>query len=198
MTSNTLIGKTVLASSVSDEVLQRTSPNVAVAYFYCDYKDLATQEPQKVLGSLVQQIARQDEQSLARIQRFHELHAQDRKTNVEYDCQDLCNLIVEVSNDYDCTMIVVNGLDECGVHAGQMTEFLVSLNNDKEGANIKFIFLSRDELDIPNCLNDYHTIPIAAESSDLRLYVDTETNSRTRKRKLNIKAPGLKEHVRDQ
>ena len=78
-----------------------------------------------------------------------------------------------------------------------MTELLVSLNNDEAGANIKLL-LSRDELDIRECLNDYQTISIAAESSDLRLYVDTEIDSRTRKRKLNIKTPGLKEHVRDQ
>ena len=101
-----------------DEVLQRSSPNVAVAYLFCDYKDLATQQPRKILGSLVQQIARQDEQSLAKVQRFYELHAQNWKIHVEYDCQDLCRLIIEISNDYSCVIIVVDGLDECGVHAG--------------------------------------------------------------------------------
>ena len=51
-------GKTVLAATVIEEVLRTSNSNHAVAFFYCDYKEDATQEPRLILGSLVQQIAK--------------------------------------------------------------------------------------------------------------------------------------------
>ena len=61
-------GKTVLASIAVEEVLRQASPSFAVAYFYCGYKDPAMQEPAFIIGSLVQQIAKQDEHSLGRVE----------------------------------------------------------------------------------------------------------------------------------
>ena len=68
-------GKTVLASLIIDEVLATTSTTKAAAYFYCDYKDTVTQEPNQTLGSLVQQLAKQDERSFQKVQRFHDKHS---------------------------------------------------------------------------------------------------------------------------
>lgn len=190
-------GKTVLASLVIDEMLAQSRPSIAAAYFYCDYKDPMTQEPCRILSCIVQQIAKQDEQSYAKAQNFYESNAHGQRRNVECDPQDLCSLIVSMATDYDCTMIVVDGLDECGENSGSVTEFLVSLSQGEVGVNVKTLFLSRNELDIRECLTDYPTISIAARSSDLRLYVDAEIESRTRKKKLNIKTPELKEYVRN-
>ena len=190
-------GKTVLASLVIDEILARTNPSMAAAYFYCDYKDSATQEPHKILSCLVQQLAKQDEQSFAKVQKFYEIYGQNRESPVEYEPEHLCHLIADIAMDYDCTIIVVDGLDECGTKAGLVAEFLSSLNNDKGTAEFKTLFLSRDEIDIRDRLQDYPKISIAARSSDLRLYVDAEIGIRTRKKMLNIKSSELKEHVRE-
>lgn len=59
------------------------------------------------------------------------------------------------------------------------------------------MILSRDEVDIRESLKDCPKISIAAQSSDLRLYVGAEIENRTRKKMLNIKTPELKEHVRE-
>ncbi|MCJ1264939.1 hypothetical protein MMC22_004814 [Lobaria immixta] len=190
-------GKTVLASLVIDEILSKTNLNIAAAYFYCDYKDPKKQEPYKILSCLAQQLAKQDEQSFAKVQKFYEIHGQGRKYPVEYEPTDLCHLITEISTDYDCTIVVVDGLDECGTNAGLVTELLSSLNNDEGDADFKTLFLSRDEVDIRECLKDYPSISIAAQRSDLRLYVGAEIENRTRKKMLNIKTPELKEHVRE-
>lgn len=88
-------------------------------------------------------------------------------------------------------------MDECGTNAGLVAEFLSSLNNDDGNAEFKTLILSRDEIDIRERLKDYPRISIAAQSSDLRLYVGAEIETRTRKKMLNIKAPELKEHVRE-
>ena len=180
-----------------DEILPKTNPSIAAAYFYCDYKDPATQEPFKILSCLAQQLAKQDEQSFAKVQKFYETHGQHRTYPVEYEPEHLRHLIVEIAMDYDCTIIVVDGLDECGTNAGLVTEFLSSLKNNEANAEFKTLFLSRDEVDIRERLKDYPQISIAAQSSDLRLYVGAEIENRTRKKMLNIKTPELKEHIRE-
>lgn len=190
-------GKTVLASSVIDEILSKTNSAIAAAYFYCDYKDPATQELHGILSSLAQQLAKQSEQSFAKVQKFYEIHGRERKHPVEYESDDLCHLIADIAMDYDCTIIVVDGLDECGRNAGLVAESLSSLNNNEGNAEFKTLFLSRDEVDIRERLKDYPRVSIAAQNSDLRLYVGAEIENRTRKKMLNIKAPELKEYVRE-
>lgn len=174
-------GKTVLASLVIDEILLKTNSSIAAAYFYCDYKNPDTQERYKILGCLAQQLAKQDEQSFEKVQKFYGIHGQGRKYP-EYETQELYKLIVENAMDYDCTIIVVDGLDECGLNAGFVAELLSSLNKGEGDAEFKTLFLSRDEVDIRECLEDYPRISIAAQSSDLRLYVGAEIENRTRKK----------------
>ena len=189
-------GKTILASLVIDEVLQKTSPNFAVAYFFCDYKDSATQQPYKILSCLVQQIAKQGEQSFAKAESFYKTYSENRRHPIEFDPEDLCRLILEMATNYKYTMVIIDGLDECGTNAGHVAELLASLNNNEWDANLKTLFLSRDELDIRESLEGYHGFSIAAKNSDLSLYVGAEIENRTRKKKLNIKSPELRELVR--
>ena len=189
-------GKTVLASLVIDEVLKKSCPDIAAAYFFCDYKDSSTHEAHKILGCLIQQIARQDQQSFAKVQTFYDTHSRGRTNPIEYDPRELCDLVVEIASNYDATMIVVDGLDECGKHASLVTELLAGLSNEAT-TDLRTLFLSREELDIRNHLESYDEVSIAARSGDLKLYVDAEIENRTRTKKLNIKAPGLKEHIRD-
>ena len=189
-------GKTVLASLVIGEILKKSCPSIAAAYFFCDYKDSTTHEAHKILGCLVQQIAKQDQQSFAKVQTFYDTHSHGRTNPIEYDAHGLCNLIIEMASNYDATMIVVDGLDECGEHASYVTELLASLGDDAT-TDLRTLFLSREELDIQDCLQGYDGVSITAKSSDLKLYVDAEIEKRTRTKKLNIKAPGLKEHVRE-
>lgn len=186
-------GKTVLAAVAIEEVLRDSRPNVAVAFFYCDYMDPATQTPALVLGSLVQQIAKQDERSFEKVQTFCKSRNPDHRDDIDYDPEELRNLLSDMTVDFDCTTVVVDGLDECGTNTIATVEFLASLNLAKTGdeANVKTLFLSRDEVDIRLCLADYIQVAIAAKSSDLRLYVGSEIDSRIRKNKLRIKDNSL-------
>ena len=90
------------------------NPSIAAAFFYCDYNDPATQKLYKIRSCLAQQLAKQDEQSFAKVQKFYEIHGQGWKYPVEYEPQDLCHLIAEIATAYDRTTMVVDGLDECG------------------------------------------------------------------------------------
>ncbi|KAL8686200.1 MAG: hypothetical protein Q9218_007275 [Villophora microphyllina] len=188
-------GKTVLASVVIEEALRTSSSNHAVAFFYCDYKDPTTQTPRLILGSLLQQIAKQDKESFEKLQSFYDLRNPECKNDFEYDPQQLCDLISDVTRGFDRTTVIVDGLDECGVHSVEVTELLASLNSRDKKTTIKTLFLSRDEIDIREYLQDYVELAIAAKSSDLRLYVGAEIDIRMRKNKLRIKDQTLKGYI---
>ena len=53
--------KTVLASTAFEEAIAKSDSKNAIAYFYCNYNDIANQQTINVLGSLAQQISQQDE-----------------------------------------------------------------------------------------------------------------------------------------
>lgn len=187
-------GKTVLASSVIEEALRRSSPRAAVAFFYCDYKNADTQDLSNILGSLAQQFAKQDEDSFAKLRNFYETCNPEHRTNVEYECEALLDLVRAVALVFDSAMIIVDGLDECGTKTSSVVESLIRLH-DGENTTIKTLFLSRDEIEIRERLEDYTKVSIAARSSDLRLYVAAEIDLRTRKKRLRIKDQSLKEYI---
>ena len=187
-------GKTVLASSVIEEALRTSSPNAAVAYFYCDYKDPKTQDLSNILGSLAQQFAKQDEESFGKLQEFYQTHNPEHQQNLEYDSEALESLVRVVTSVFDCAMIIVDGLDECGRNTSFVVDSLTALN-EGEDTTVKTVFLSRDEIEIRERLGDYTKVSIAARSSDLRLFVGAEIDHRTRKKRLRIKDESLKEVI---
>ena len=187
-------GKTVLASSVIEEALRTSNPSTGVAFFYCDYKDPATQDLSNILGSLAQQFAKQDEDSFTKLRAFYEAHNPEHQPNVTYDSDDLSNLVKEMTLAFDNSMVIVDGLDECGMEASVVVETLAALN-DVDDSTIKTIFLSRDEIEIRERLESYTKVSIAARSSDLELYVAAEIDIRMRKKRLRLKDQSLKEHI---
>ncbi len=187
-------GKTILASSMIEEALRRSNPSTAVAFFYCDYKDSATQDLSNILGSLVQQFAKQDEEGFAKLREFYETHNQEHQLNFIYDSDALGSLVTAVTSVFDCAMIIVDGLDECGTNAPLVVDSLTALNECEE-TTIKTILVSRDEIEIRERLENYTKVSIAARSSDLRLYVAAEIDTRTRKKTLRIRDQSLKEHI---
>ena len=188
-------GKTVLASSAIQEALERTSPNIAVAFFYCDYKNVATQDPRNILGSLACQLALQDEQSCVKLQAFYAKHNPPDRPSIGFDSEVLCDLLVEMASNFNEVMIIVDALDECGSQNKKITRLLSSLNGSNEISNIKTLFFSRDEQEIREVLEGYDQVSIAAESSDLRLFVGAEIELRIRNKDLRIRDISLKEDI---
>jgi len=105
----------------------------------------------------------------------------------------LCQLIRKLSEYFETAMIVVDGLDEITNDRAGVTRLLRSLNT--VGGHIKTLFASRPEVDIGYELEKFVQVSIAAMSSDLRLYVASEIERRTKERKLRIRDPNLKDHI---
>ena len=187
-------GKTVLASSVIEEALRISNPSTAVAFFYCDYKNPATHDLSNILGSLAQQFAKQDEESFMKLRDFHKAHNSEHQSDVKYDSAALSTLVKEVTLVFDSALIIVDGLDECGRNASVVVDALAALN-EVDDSTIKTIFLSRDEIEIRERLENYTKVSIAARSSDLKLYVGAEIEIRMRKKRLRLKDQSLKELI---
>jgi hypothetical protein len=107
--------------------------------------------------------------------------------------EELCQLIRKLSEHFESAMIVVDGLDEITNDRAGVTRLLRSLNT--VGGHIKTLFASRPEVDIGYELEEFVQVSIAAMSSDLRLYVASEIERRTKERKLRIRDPNLKDHI---
>ena len=188
-------GKTVLASSIIQEAIGQSCLNVAVAFFYCDYKNTATQVPRNILGSLVCQLALQDEHNFEKLRAFYEKHNPADRPCGELSLERLRDLLVEMASSFNTAMIVVDALDECGIQNKLVARLLSSLNSSSEAGNIKTLFLSRDEEEIREVLEEYDQVSIAARGSDLRLFVGAEIELRIRNKDLRIKDESLKQEI---
>ncbi|KAL0260232.1 hypothetical protein SLS55_003916 [Diplodia seriata] len=189
-------GKTVLASVLIDEMMRQSTPEKAIAYFYCDYKDEQRQQLPNILGAIACQLARQDEsqRNFALLQDYYTAcHPPDKPPSAP-KASILVGLIQDMRNSFDEVSIVVDALDECGNNRTEVMESLAGLN-DGTLSNIRTAFFSRDELDIRIILEDSMHIPIAAHSEDLKIFVAEEIEARIRKKKLRIKNPALKNEI---
>ncbi|PMD27144.1 hypothetical protein NA56DRAFT_697312 [Hyaloscypha hepaticicola] len=190
-------GKTVLASSIIQAASNQTEHANGLAYFYCDYKDPKTHDPMVILGALVRQLALQNPRCLGAVEKFYSNHYRESgpTTGPSVAPEDFCLLIQSLSTFFDEVMIIIDALDECGNDRSKVVELLAILNAD--GFNIKTLFTSRLETDIEVHLQYYEKISIAATSSDLKLYVASEIESRSRKRLLRTRDPDLKKEIMD-
>jgi NACHT domain len=147
-------GKSILTSLIVHEVQMLRSENVAMAYFYCDYKDTETQEALNVLGSLARQLAVESEKAFEALKQFlRSLKSSDSNAKLEsgldFDC--LKDLIRCLASAYDEAIIIVDGLDECGENCSTVIELLHSIN-DVPASNIKVLLTSRDIIEIRDIL----------------------------------------------
>ncbi|KAH8593813.1 hypothetical protein B0O99DRAFT_574491, partial [Bisporella sp. PMI_857] len=186
-------GKTILMASVIQELKRSVDETVALAYFYCDYKDTATHDPVAILGSLARQLIVQNQNALDDLEAFYNNHITAERFTSQLKAAEVQELIIHISSYFKTTMIVVDGLDEVAINRADVARLLCDLNHLNN--SIKCLFASRDEVDLRYALEGYIEVSIAARSSDLQIYVLAEITERTKKRRLRIQDPELTEQI---
>jgi hypothetical protein len=192
-------GKSILAGQLIQKALSTSNEENAVAYFFCDYKSRETQSPRNILGSLVEQIACQNNHSYGQLKTAAEEYTQ--KYNLqkwEPECDDLVQLIVQMSESFKSVRIFVDGLDECGDHIVEATRYLSHLGELSD--RIKTLLSSRQLVEIQDIVREFQPISIAAQSTDIRLYVAYELEQRmasTSPKPLIINDQSLKGDIMD-
>ncbi|KAF2662141.1 ankyrin [Lophiostoma macrostomum CBS 122681] len=177
-------GKTVLASAIIDR-LAETSPdkNIALAYFYCNYKDPARQSLSELFGSLLAQLTQQTLifrhpvwEYLASLQKSY------RNTRT-IDYAKLAKILLQTCKKLECTYLVIDAADEFlppsdqrsdddWVQRKALLETLLMLQREGKG-KVKILLTSRPTAQIQSSLKAVPRIMIStnANSEDIRYYV---------------------------
>ena len=187
-------GKTILMALLIDRIPHEFRKDHVLAYYYCDYKDTATQDPVNILGSIAKQIARCDTQAFTVLEQYHRQISDDGDILRSISAEDLCEVVINMTKDISNVLLVVDGLDECALDRSNVVKRLDSLNRPS-CSNVRTLFASRDEHDIRTSLSDSSRVSIAAKGADLRLYVAAELQRRMDNGSLKLRNVSLKEHI---
>jgi hypothetical protein len=189
-------GKTVLAGSVIEAALARGSENVAIAFFFCDYKDESTQLPVNILGALAAQLALQKDEAYGVLARYYqELHGA-RHLSRNPTTSGLQKVLSNMLSLFDRAYLIVDALDECGNHVSDVVAAIASWAENEERLSIALF--SRDETAIRVRLeDDYEKVEIAARADDVAEYVSAQIEERIRTGRLRIHDDRLKGEILD-
>lgn len=194
-------GKTVLASALVTECLNRNGPDPrkAVVYFFCTYRTPRTLEPSAMLSAIAVQLAWQSEGAYDVLESYYEELLGASSLPKEVTTDRLGDVLKEMIGSFSQVYIIVDGLDECGGHIEGSLKVLRSLALDRNNSRqyqLNLALLSRDELAIQEKLKGhFDCIEITAHTEDLELYVAAELENHIASRKLRIKDVSLKDYI---
>jgi hypothetical protein len=188
-------GKTVLSGLIVEECIARSTNDRAVAYYYCDYKNVQSQDAVNIFGSIAVQLANQHEGSYSLLEKYykslHPANQLERRPEVE----ELVTLLQEMASFFEDIRLVIDGLDECGDSAEENSEWLKALACEGRDS-ISLAVLSRDEPKIRGFLGPICThIEVAAQTKDIEHFVRTTIEERISKKSLRVKSPELKDEI---
>ena len=189
-------GKTVLSGLMIQECIVRANPRRAVAYFYCDYKNLNSQTPISILGALAAQLARQHEDSFTVLKNYYNsLHPRDQLEKPA-KAEELVTVIQEIAYNFQDVRLIIDGLDECGDNSREAADSLAKLVSGSTEI-ISLACLSRREVDICDIFEPllFEHIEVAAHTRDLDQYVRGELEQRTKDKRIRIRSADLKELI---
>ncbi|KAM6539852.1 hypothetical protein FALCPG4_001605 [Fusarium falciforme] len=187
-------GKTVLAGAVVQEALSIRSPETSVAFFFCDYKNPATLLPINIIGAIASQIARQNDDAFDLLQDYYkELHPAQALDRVA-DVDELRAVISKMSKLFRQTIIVVDGLDECGENTDSVLDSISELSMSTTTTSLALF--SRDELNIRIRLHEeFEEISIEAHKEDIELFVRAEMEQRIQNNRLKVNNLKIKDEI---
>lgn len=82
-------------------------PEVAIAYFYCDYKDSRTFSEIQFLSSIIKQIVKSQVKIPSDVMSFYDKHARKSKPP---SCDEWLALLYSVLKSYDKTFLFIDAL----------------------------------------------------------------------------------------
>ncbi|KAB2568802.1 hypothetical protein DBV05_g12524 [Lasiodiplodia theobromae] len=185
-------GKSVLSAMIIDHISTQRTEHIALAFFFCEYFNTATQTCRNIFRSIAKQLSLQNPTALETLEKFFNDETNLGQLDFEPEDGELLKLIVQMSTNFDNTIIVIDGLDECQENRAAVVESLAQLSSDGVGS-IKTLFASRKESDINERLTSFENLSISASKADVRLYVAAQLKSRFRR--MCEKDPALSEQI---
>jgi hypothetical protein len=145
-----------------------------------------------VLGSLLAQLAIQNQEAMDVVLQLYERHHPEKKLPTSPDEEELGQTLQLISQIFGQITLIIDGLDECGTESNRSKLIQVLTNfHDTSSGHIRVLVFARPEVDINCGLKTYTSISIKAASTDLQLYVAA------RLRPLKTRSNTLKEEIMD-
>ncbi len=162
-------GKTVLASIVIDHLWNEVrTDGIGVAYIYCDYLKYREQTPIHLAGSLLKQLAEQQNPFSESLKSFYDEH---KSSNTDPNPKRAFEVLKAECDSWSRVYIIIDALDECSEKDAtrqRVVEGLLSLQGSKR---INILVTSRP---IPSILCDFEVserLEIRANSADIQTYL---------------------------
>ncbi|KAK6085081.1 ankyrin repeat protein [Seiridium cupressi] len=186
-------GKSVLAGTLIEDALQRSAEKIAVAFFYCDYRNEQSQTPLGILGAIAVQIALQSGEAFDILQEYYEELHPSQGLEKQPEVEGLQETLGKMVQNMERALIIVDGIDEA---IGLTTDLLPALLPISVHENVSLALISRDEIAIREALeSDFSEVSIAATSDDVRQYVTGEIETRVRSKRLRHVGARMKEDI---
>ncbi|KAI9768032.1 MAG: hypothetical protein M1840_005344 [Geoglossum simile] len=159
-------GKTVLTSSVVDELARTANEGIGVAFFYCDYADRDDQTAAKIIASLVKQLSLQKPSTLDQVRKLYD-HCGGG------EARPVLNRLTETFRDI--LFIVVDALDEC---KDECRKSLLAQFEKADSQAVRYFLTSRPlPNDIGRKLDKFLQIEIKAKECDIRRILEDDNLS---------------------
>lgn len=185
-------GKTVLTSTIIQLVMNACDDTSAVAYFYCDYRDVERQKLINIMGAIAVQLALRSQDAFAQLEDYYDLLHPNMHTDLAVDANQFQQCLHKMVKVFARVTVVIDGVDECQEENTAVTKFLVSLQESTK-QNTHVAFLSRDEQHIREVVEStgMACVAVAAHEDDLTLYVAAELKQRMNDKRLRVRSKDL-------
>lgn len=150
------------------------------------------QTPAALVGALLQQILRMSEDNAlpSEVSSLYQLH---HKHNTRPTSSQLREILEKIVLKYGVVHVVVDALDEYAEFDEGAVQFISMIRS--LGPNVKVLCTSRHSAVFENYFSEEKSLQVAAQTEDIRKFLDSEMHRQHRLSR-HIKAdPGLKEDI---
>ena len=163
------VGKTVLASIVIDYLWNKIrTDDIGVAYIYCDYLKYREQTPLHLVGSLLKQLAEQQNPISESLKNYYDEH---KSSNTDPKATQAFEVLKAQCDSWPQIFIVIDALDECSEKDGTRQAVINGLLALQDSKRINILVTSRP---LPSILCDFEAwerLGIRANSADIQDYL---------------------------
>ncbi|ESU15233.1 hypothetical protein FGSG_08155 [Fusarium graminearum PH-1] len=170
-------GKTILTSVVIHDIGQRlrSDGSIGIAYIYCNYRNQDDQKADKILASLVKQLAERQAIFPKVIQDLYDRHKRNKTWPLIGEISEALQSLIKI---HDRVYIIIDALDECQTSGGIRSQLLKQLVDLKENFETNLFMTSRYMPDIEETLHgEMMQLEVRACEEDVGNYLDSRLTS---------------------
>ncbi|KAH7031050.1 uncharacterized protein B0I36DRAFT_349186 [Microdochium trichocladiopsis] len=163
-------GKTILASVVVNDLLERFPPDgsTAICYIYCNFRRTEEQKLDDLLGSLLRQLAQGQVPFPRSVMDLYERH-KDRRTRPSIE--EIRTTLHSVTASCSRVFVVVDALDECDVSNSCRRTFVTDLLRLQTQSRVNLLATSRFIPEITEMFSQGTNKEIRATVDDIDCYL---------------------------